>query len=119
MAKNLVNLTLLFVKEDINQILTEQPDQIQKDFMKRDLFPDLVAYVLSRIPNNYTVFDETVFDEERVSPLQLSSLLNESAERQLDREQVIRRGIYVVLEKSFHKTISTTHLEKEKEPLSV
>ncbi|MEA5468960.1 hypothetical protein [Spirulina sp. 06S082] len=113
MAKNLVNLTLLFVKEDINQILTEQPDHIQKDFMKRDLFPDLIAYVLSRIPNNYNVFEE-----ERMPPIH-SYLLSESAERQLAREQMIRRGIYVVLEKSFHKTISTAHLKKEKEPLSV
>lgn len=110
MEKNLVNLTLLLVREDIDQILAEQPDRIQKDFIKRDLFPDLIAYVLSRIPNHYTVFEE-----EHIPSLH-SHLLTESAERQLAREKMIHQGIYFVLEKSCHNASSKNHLKKNRTP---
>ncbi|MGK7929172.1 MAG: late competence development ComFB family protein [Spirulina sp.] len=110
MAKNLVNLTLLLVKEDLDQILAEQPDSIQRDFIKRDLFTDLMAYVLSRIPNNYIVLEEG-----QIPPVH-SHLQTESAERQLARERMIRQGIYFVLEKSFHNALPTMGLKKSKTP---
>ena len=110
MEKNLVNLTLLLVKEDIDQILAEQPDRIQKDFIKRDLFTDLIAYVLSRIPNNYTVLEEG-----HISTFH-SHFQTESAERQLAREKMIRQGIYLVLEKSNHNALPTKGLKKGKAP---
>lgn len=110
MEKNLVNLTLLLVKEDIDQILAEQPDRIQKDFIKRDLFADLIAYVLSRIPNNYTVLREG-----QIPPIH-AHLQTESAERQLAREKMIRQGIYFVLEKSSHNALPTMGFKKTKTP---
>ncbi|WP_017304732.1 hypothetical protein [Spirulina subsalsa] len=97
MSKNLVNLTLLQVEQDMDHILAEQPDHIQTEFTRRDLFPDLIAYVLSRIPNFYMVFDEG--KGQSLKP----HLINESAERQLAREATIRNGIYYVLEKSQHR----------------
>ncbi|MDB9313244.1 hypothetical protein PN462_09050 [Spirulina sp. CS-785/01] len=95
-------MTLLLVQDDIDHILAEQPQKIQKQFTQCNLFPDLIAYVLSRIPNLYSVFASETVPEIK------SHLLHESAERQLERENLIRQGIYLVLEKNLHKSIKST-----------
>ncbi|MCW6034924.1 hypothetical protein K4A83_01360 [Spirulina subsalsa FACHB-351] len=97
MSKNLVNLTLLQVEEEMDHILAEQPDHIQREFIRRDLFPDLTAYVLSRVPNFYMVCDQGQGKSLK------THLIHESAERQLARESTILNGIYYVLEKSQHR----------------
>lgn len=96
MGKSLVNMTLLLVQDDIEHILAEQPQAIQDKFVQKDLFPDLIAYVLSRIPNLYLVLEEEEISDAK------SHIIHESAERQLQREEFIRQGIYLVLEKSFY-----------------
>jgi hypothetical protein len=115
MGKNLVNMTLSFVQDDIEHIFATQSEQIQHYFQQHDLIPELLAYVLSRIPNVYAVFDE------EQHPPQLSSVNHELAERQLQRERVILQGIHAVLEKreymavvnakKSHNHISQSHLK--------
>ncbi|NEO26561.1 MAG: late competence development ComFB family protein [Kamptonema sp. SIO4C4] len=100
-------MTLLLVQDDIDHILAEQPKKIQKQFSQRNLCPDLIAYVLSRIPNLYSVFAEAKVPEIK------SHLLHESAERQLEREKLIRQGIYLVLEKSFHQNSVPENSQKQ------
>lgn len=93
MGKTLVNRTHLLVQDDIGYILAEQPKPVQERFQTCNLMPDLLAYVLSRIPNLYAVCEEN-------DPLGLSAMAHESAQRQLEREVLIYQGIYCVLEKS-------------------
>ncbi|WP_072621501.1 hypothetical protein [Spirulina major] len=100
MGKNLVNMTLLFVQDDIEHILATQSECIQHYFQQHDLIPELLAYVLSRIPNVYAVFDEGQ------NPPHLSHINYESAERQLQRENVIMRGIHAVFEKRSHAMLA-------------
>lgn len=98
MEKQLINVTLLLVQEDIEPILAEQPTAIQSQFRALDLYDELTAYVLSRIPNCHVVMPRT----KAVHFTQSSRhhFVQESAERQLRRERFIREGIYWVLEKS-------------------
>lgn len=93
MGKTLVNRTHLLVQDDVNYILAEQPKPVQERFETCNLMPDLLAYVLSRIPNLYTVCEEN-------DSLGFSPIAHESAQRQLEREALIYQGIYCVLEKS-------------------
>lgn len=97
MDKQLVNVTLLLVQEDIETLLAEQPQTIQHEFQKRNLYPDLEAYVLSRIPNMHVVL------AGQSKPNLRAHWRQESAERQLCRERYIQEGIYWVLEKSFNQ----------------
>lgn len=102
MEKQLVNVTSLLVQADIEPILTEQPIEIQTRFRARDLYAELTAYVLSRIPNHHVVMPS-----RRATHVQLEDLkpylLQESAERQLGRERFICEGIYWVLEKGLSR----------------
>ncbi|NEO83516.1 MAG: hypothetical protein F6J87_04540 [Spirulina sp. SIO3F2] len=93
MEKQLINVTLLLVKEDIEPILAEQPTTVQSRFRSLDLYDELTAYVLSRIPNSHVVVPRAKAANVR------QHLVQESAERQLRRERFIREGIYWVLEK--------------------
>ncbi|TVQ64698.1 MAG: hypothetical protein EA366_00875 [Spirulina sp. DLM2.Bin59] len=93
MGKTLVNRTHLLVQDDIDHILAGQPKSVQDRFQSCNLMPDLLAYVLSRIPNLYAVCQED-------DSLDLSPITYESAQRQLERETLIYQGIYCVLEKS-------------------
>ncbi|MEA5420680.1 hypothetical protein VB712_15710 [Spirulina sp. CCNP1310] len=99
MGKTLVNRTHLLVQDDIEYILAEQPKPVQERFRSCNLIPDLLAYVLSRIPNLYAVCEEN-------EPLGFSPITHESAQRKLQREALIYQGIYCVLEKSHSPQIS-------------
>ncbi|MFB2937445.1 hypothetical protein ACE1B6_19530 [Aerosakkonemataceae cyanobacterium BLCC-F154] len=60
MEKQLFNLTLPIVIEEIENILATYPiSPYQKLFSVNGLRQDLVAYVLSRVPNKYAVLEAT------------------------------------------------------------
>lgn len=59
MTKTIVNQTQPVVAEIIDNILEIYPQPIMREaFADADSRLDLVAYVLSRIPNSYVVFDQ-------------------------------------------------------------
>ncbi|MDY6936797.1 MAG: hypothetical protein SWY16_03940 [Cyanobacteriota bacterium] len=60
MLPKLLNLTLLYVTQEVNQILNEYPVYpYQKAFAKPKLRQQLIARVLSQIPNRHIVMDES------------------------------------------------------------
>ena len=93
MSKSLVNTTLFSVREEIKHILAEQPQGIQAAYAQSDLYQDLLAYVLSRIPNSFVAIEEG----QELDGTEY--LYRESAERRLQKESIISRGIYDVLAK--------------------
>ncbi|MGB0564336.1 MAG: hypothetical protein ACPGVO_21435 [Spirulinaceae cyanobacterium] len=103
MEKQLVNVTLLLVQTDIEPILAEQPLAVQNHFRAQNLYAELAAYVLSRIPNHHVVLPNSKAQNPQLGDLK-PYLLQESAERQLCRERFICEGIYWVLEKGSTST---------------
>ncbi len=93
MSKSLVNTTLFSVREEIKHILAEQPQRIQAAYAQSDLYQDLLAYVLSRIPNSFVAIEEG----QELDGAEY--LYRESADRRLQKESIISRGIYDVLAK--------------------
>ncbi len=91
MSKNLVNITLFSVGEEIKYILAEQPYAIQAAYAQNDLYQDLLAYVLSRIPNSYVAI------EQGQEVTELEYLYREPAARRLQKESIISRGIKDIL----------------------
>ncbi|HEY9725001.1 MAG TPA: late competence development ComFB family protein [Chroococcales cyanobacterium] len=92
MNKQLINVTLSVVTEEIEHILeTYQKYPYQQAFSASELRQDLIAYVLSRVPNQYAVVEENQFSS---SPTLLS---HHSSERLLNIEHWIHRGIRDVL----------------------
>ena len=58
MHKNLVNITLVTVTEEVEIILESYPKYpYQEAFLPSGLRQDLIAYVLSRVPNKYIAID--------------------------------------------------------------
>ncbi|MEG3882306.1 hypothetical protein QT972_33665 [Microcoleus sp. herbarium7] len=58
MQKNLVNITLAAVTEEIEIILESYPKYpYQEAFSPSGLRQNLIAYVLSRVPNRYVAID--------------------------------------------------------------
>lgn len=58
MQKNLVNITLGAVTEEVEIILESYPKYpYQQAFSHSGLRQDLIAYVLSRVPNKYIAID--------------------------------------------------------------
>jgi hypothetical protein len=92
MSKQLINLTLSIVTEEIEHILETYPKYpYQQAFSASELRQDLIVYVLSRVPNQYAVVEENQFS---LSPTLLS---RHSSERLLNIEHWIHRGIRDVL----------------------
>jgi hypothetical protein len=88
MSKQLFNLTLSIVIEELEHILATYPKYpYQQAFSASGLHQDLVAYVLSRVPNKFTVVEETVFSSK---PALLSHY---STQQLLDIEHWIHLGI--------------------------
>lgn len=92
MGKQLFNLTLPIVLQEIENILVTYPEYpYQKAFSDEGLRQDLVAYVLSRIPNKYTVLEVTdFFSKQNISPPCPSQQI-------LDIEHYIHLGIRHIL----------------------
>lgn len=92
MDKQLLNLTLAVVLEEIEYILATYPTYpYQQAFSAAGLRQDLVTYVLSRVPNQYTVVEKTQ------SSSNATLLPCYSSKRLLDIEHWIHLGIRDVL----------------------
>ncbi|NES98833.1 MAG: late competence development ComFB family protein [Desertifilum sp. SIO1I2] len=111
MSKKLLNLTLPIVLEEIENVLAAYPKYpYQQAFSVSELRQDLVAYVLSRVPNKYAAVEET---EPFV--YQMGSSVY-SSKQMLDIENCIHIGIQDILH-VYHQTasrlarsLSTSHL---------
>jgi hypothetical protein len=89
MAVEIVNLTLLKVKEELNVILENYPNQIyQKTLSDHDMRQQLIVYVLNRIPNHHLAIDI-----DNISLIS-SKLLTFSTQESLEIEKLIHQGIY-------------------------
>ena len=92
MEKTLVNLTLAVVTEEVENILDSYPRYpYQEAFSPSGLRQDLIAYVLSRIPNTYTAI--APFDSMSHTTIQVRC----SSEQLLHIENLIHTGISDVL----------------------
>jgi len=88
MGKQLLNLTLLVVIEEIENILATYPTYpYQQTFSAAGLHQDLVAYVLSRVPNRYKVVEEAQHSLEGIGSDRYST------KQLLDIEHWIHLGI--------------------------
>lgn len=93
MTKTLVNITIPVVLKKLENILTTYPDHpYQEAFANPDVRQMLIAYVLSRIPNQYITLDEEAKPE-----LLCSDSLCRSLEATSHIESVIHKGIEKVL----------------------
>lgn len=91
MQKNLVNMTLALVTEEVEIILGSYPKYpYQEAFSPWGLRQDLIAYVLSRVPNKYIAIDS------RESPNQTLQIRC-SSDQLLHIENLIHTGIRDVL----------------------
>lgn len=92
MNKQLINRTLPVVIEEIENILATYPSHpYQQVFSATGLRHNLIAYVLSRVPNTYSVVEET-----QPSSMQIVSP-RYSSKRLLDIEYWIHQGIRDIL----------------------
>lgn len=91
MAKKLINVTLYLVTNEIATILASYPQYHQEAFANSDSRLSLIAYVLSRIPNTYTVLEENQIHSSD------SMLTDYSSQRILDIERLIHLGILDLL----------------------
>ncbi len=95
MGYKIANLTLPLVMEEVEEVLQEYPRYpYQAAFSIHKLRQLLIAEVLSQIPNEYTVIEET--EELSIEPKTLPSPL----QKRLHREMVIRQSILDVLQKN-------------------
>ncbi|GAB4278389.1 MAG: hypothetical protein Fur0025_04930 [Oscillatoriaceae cyanobacterium] len=59
MSAKIINLTFPVVTASIENILSNYPEEpYKKAFGKGNLRQELIAYVLSRVPNKYTIQEE-------------------------------------------------------------
>ncbi len=92
MQKNLVNITLAVVTEEVEIILESYPKHpYQQAFSPSGLRQDLIAYVLSRVPNRYTAIDPSESVSNQTVQVRCSS------EQLLHIENLIHTGIREVL----------------------
>jgi hypothetical protein len=94
MTKNLVNLTIYKVNQELETILENYPEHpYQEAFANPDIRQNLIAYILNRIPNHYI----TVEPEEKQQVLTNSDYLCHSLEYSLHIEDIIHQGIEKIL----------------------
>lgn len=92
MSKQIINLTLQIVSEEIESVLENYPEYpYHQAFAPSNLRLELIAYVLSRIPNIYKVVEET--QEPSINTMFPSV----SSEQRLQLESWIHIGIRDVL----------------------
>lgn len=92
MPKILVNVTLSAVTEEVEFILESYPKYpYQQAFSPSGLRQDLIAYVLSRVPNTYTAIEASASVSNQTVQVRCSS------EQLLQIENLIHAGIRDVL----------------------
>lgn len=95
MSLRIVNLTLLLVTEELENILGNYPEyRYRQAFASSNLRQKLLAYVLSRIPNIYTVI------EESQSPSINTIILDCCSEQIRHIESLIHTGIRDVIHRN-------------------
>ncbi|MBD2495725.1 hypothetical protein [Nostoc sp. FACHB-280] len=93
MTKTLLNLTIRLVLQELETILETYPHHpYQEAFANPDMRQNLIAYILSRIPNQYITVDEV----EKPKFLCSESLCR-SLESTLHIESIIRQGVEKIL----------------------
>jgi hypothetical protein len=93
MQKNLVNITLALVTEEVEIILESYPKHpYQQTFSHSGWRQDLIAYVLSRVPNKYTAIDSSDYVSNQKVQVRCSS------EQLLQIEKLIHTGIRDLLD---------------------
>ncbi|MEO8893960.1 MAG: late competence development ComFB family protein [Coleofasciculaceae cyanobacterium] len=101
----LVNLTLLKVTEEIENFLASYPDLVDRTTLKDQNFrPQLVAYVLSRIPNRYVAIEAK--NESSIS----TSLSIYSTQEQLVIEKRIYQGIFALNKKEYDQELYSVRI---------
>ncbi|MFN6569063.1 hypothetical protein A6770_29005 [Nostoc minutum NIES-26] len=99
MPKNLVNVTIPIVTQELENILVTYPHHpYQEAFAHPDLRQILMAYILNRIPNHYITVDEA---EKQV--FTTSDCLRPFLEQTLHIKAVIHQGIEKVLCEQAHE----------------
>ncbi|MBW4645612.1 MAG: late competence development ComFB family protein [Goleter apudmare HA4340-LM2] len=92
MSKTLVNLTEKIVVQEIEMILETYPlHPYQEAYANADLRQSLIAYILTRVPNNYISVDP----EEQI--LISADYLHQYVGQISQMEAIIRQGIEAIL----------------------
>lgn len=91
MSTKIINLTFSLVTASIEKILSNYPEEpYQKAFERGTLRHELIAYVLSRVPNKYTIEEEGTNITPIHSPI--------SWEVQVPIEIMVHQGIQEILD---------------------
>ncbi|MGB3206686.1 MAG: hypothetical protein WBB28_17005 [Crinalium sp.] len=95
MSYKIANLTLPLVMEEVEEVLQDYPRYpYQVAFSIHKLRQLLIADVLSKIPNEYTVIEDA--EELSIQPQNFSPPL----QKRLHREMIIRQSILDILQKN-------------------
>jgi Late competence development protein ComFB len=103
-ATILVNLTLLKVNEEVENFLASYPNLVDKNKLKDPTFrPNLIAYVLSRVPNRYVTIESQ--KESSIFP----ELTTYSTQEQLEIEKQIYQGVFYLTKKEQNSKFDYTY----------
>ncbi|MBD2084294.1 hypothetical protein [Coleofasciculus sp. FACHB-542] len=92
MANRTINLTMLWVADEIAQILDNEQEYFEYGaFLNSRLYKELMTYTLSRVPNVYAAIEDGQKLSEKCNRRYCSG------ERKLHIETVIRQGIFEIL----------------------
>ncbi len=106
MAKVLINVTLFVLQSEIQEILAQQPIEIQNAFADQNLYQELLAYILNRVPNRYITSDagQTIIPQ--------AEMLRETSIRRLQRDQISLEGVYAVWNKGVSTKKRSTNCDR-------
>lgn len=94
MANQTINLTMLWVADEIAQILDNEQEYFEyRTFLNSRLYQELMTYALSRVPNVYAVIENNQKISEQCNHRYCSG------ERKLHIETVIRQGILEIIQR--------------------
>lgn len=108
MATKLVNLTLLKVIKEIKNILDISPTQVHKELAgDLNLQQQLVAYVLSRVPNRHVAIEE-----EYLSLISPNSICCSTLE-QLEIENLVNEGVYYLMQSEKNSILKPSYKDMD------
>jgi hypothetical protein len=94
MARQIINLTMLWIADEIAQILDNETEYFEyKTFWNSGLYKELMTYALEQVPNVYAVIE----DGQKISDKCNQTYC--SGERKLQIETVVHQGISNILQK--------------------
>ncbi|WP_193196820.1 late competence development ComFB family protein [Nostoc sp. MG11] len=113
MSKTIVNLTMPFVVQEIEDILEQYPHHpYQEAFANPDFRQNLIAYTLNRIPNHYLTVDE-----QEKENLMSSDSIRYCLEQTVHIEAIIHQGIEQILSEKAEEI--TRHIPDAVDPSHV